>query len=433
MPDAVINDAHLDWTSRYDSSSARRVSGFTSTPTDTQSAKAFKIHWSPRGDGVEMLFKPSVSHPRWLGRNHLPESPGFFLLPQVPPGKPDAIPGKKKVMAKQYIRQMLGAPVLRQVAAYQGARDAELSMKWLRECATKGYIPYQPVEDGDHCGVEANNFGSWGPKALVGIPGRTGEFFIMQDNPDESDASFWAFPEDLRQCIDTGLRDVMLQRQQLCGIPNLRYADESPAAARQAQAVARDRASESKQDANDDADAAPVSPSLAVSQNLNGQFEEAAALVQWGADFAGCVTGHFAVTHEEFKDGVGGAGVNIYKIEEVVRSEEQGEDRSYFTTRQKLVPSKKGVMVYEKKCLECAWHKVRIPTMKVMGWQVAYYFTKLTKGSKIPSAAKVLKLAEEHDLVLFKQPEERLFPVQPRNALCESDDDETDPDEGDSE
>lgn len=228
----------------------------------------------------------------------------------------------------------------------------------------------------------------------------------------------------------------MLQRQQLCGIPNLRYADESPAAARQAQAVARQRASESKQesDAKDDADVAPPSPSLAVvSQNLNGQFEEAAALVQWGADFAGCVTGHFAVTHEEFKDGVGGAGVNIYKIEEVVRSEEQGEDRSYFTTRQKLVPSKKGVMVYEKKCLECAWHKVRIPTMKVMGWQVVYYFTKLTKGNKIPSAAKVLKLAEEHDLVLFKQPEERLFPVQPRNALCESDDDETDPDEGDSE
>jgi hypothetical protein len=43
------------------------------------------------------------------------------------------------------------------------------------------YKMYQLVEDGDHCGVETNNFGSWGPKALVGIPGRTGEFFIMQE------------------------------------------------------------------------------------------------------------------------------------------------------------------------------------------------------------------------------------------------------------
>ena len=123
--------------------------------------------------------------------------------------------------------------------------------------------------------------------------------------------------------------------------------------------------------------------------------------------------------------------MNIYKIDEVVRSEEEGEDRSHFTTRQKLVPSKKGVMVYEERCLKCTWHTVRIPATVVMGWQVVYYFTKLTKGKKIPSATKVLQLAEEHDLVLFKPPEERQFPEQPRNALCDSDmdDDESDPDE----
>jgi hypothetical protein len=270
-PTAVINDAHLDWTSRYENSFARRISGFTTTPQDDQPAKAFKIHWSPLGNGVEMLFKPTVSDPRWLGRDHQPESPGFFMLQQVPHGKPKVIPGNKKVMVKKYINQMTAAPVRRQIAAYQGEADADKSLKWLQTCAVKGYIPYKLVE-GENVEDEGNEFGSWGPKAEVGIPGRTGEFFVMKDRAEDTDKSFWSLPRDIQEYVDQGVQNLMLQRQELCGTPNVRYASESPASARNMQTEARTQASESKQAACDSPASVKICPNNSISRKLRRRF-----------------------------------------------------------------------------------------------------------------------------------------------------------------
>ena len=50
MPDAVLNDAHLDWVSRYQGSQ-NRIAGFTTTTHDHRSVSAFLIHNSPRGAG----------------------------------------------------------------------------------------------------------------------------------------------------------------------------------------------------------------------------------------------------------------------------------------------------------------------------------------------------------------------------------------------
>jgi hypothetical protein len=94
-------------------------------------------------------------------------------------------------------------------------------------------------------------------------------------------------------------------------------------------------------------------------------------VLQWGADFEECVSTHFAVTHEEFENGEGGAGVNIYKIKDVFPKEVDGEDRSYFTTIRKLVPSSRGVMVYDEACLNMKWHSEAISETIVMGPGVA--------------------------------------------------------------
>ena len=78
-----------------------------------------------------------------------------------------------------------------------------------------------------------------------------------------------------------------------------------------------------------------------------------------------------------------------------------------------------GVVVNDEACLKCAWHLPtgNIRVMKIMGWQVVHYFDKLTKSKKIPNHKKILKLAADHDLELFKAPERRTF------ATVDSEDD----------
>ena len=266
-----------------------------------------------------------------------------------------------------------------------------------------------------------NQAGSWGPLVKVGIPGRQGSFRVMQDIG--SDDTFWSLPADLQRISnDRDVRDIMLQRQELLGIPNVRYARDSPAYARNLQTQARENAAADENNSSNYAE-----EDRDQEQNLDIDSQAGPGLLpefnqvdggqnlmqtQWGVPFELCKKGHFAVCHEEFGDGKGGTGINIYKIRDVL--EEKDENRelvSYFITIKKLVPSKKGVFVYDQSCLNCSWHLQpgNIKETKIMGWQVVYYFEKLTRGKKIPNHKKILKLAEDHKLDLFNPPERREF------------------------
>ena len=97
-------------------------------------------------------------------------------------------------MTKRHIREMVGKNVQRQLASYQGEQDAQLTCDWLRDCATKGYIPYTLCDESK----EVPN-GSWGPEVSVGIPGRTGKFYVMQDSVDDTDVNFWKLPDDIQE------------------------------------------------------------------------------------------------------------------------------------------------------------------------------------------------------------------------------------------
>jgi hypothetical protein len=458
IPTAVINDAHLDWNIRY-KPYEQKIAGFTNTVNDQESVKAFMFHWSPRGDGVEMLFKPQVGDPRWLGRDHQPESPGFFMLLQTPPGRPEIIEGNTRIMAKQYLRELTGASVKRQIAAYQGENDADLSINWLHKCVTDGSIPYTVEENGDE-DADVSEFGSWGPNVKVGIPGRLGSFQVMRDDLHPTDDSFWMLPPDLQLIAnDIDARAVMEQHRELVGIANVRYARESPVVAREFQQQARERASRIPVPESHDvvrenpcisgslvnrSVPEPVADQPNVVCNLNEQefnsieVDPARPLPkQWGVEFDNCKVNHFAVCHEEFEDGHGGSGINIYKVKDVCKEQDAtGQPVEYFTTRHKLRPSTKNVFVYDVGCLTSKWHMERLKEdMNVRGWQVVYYFEKLTKGGKIPRHKEILKLAEEHRLELFRPPDgEREFadPMSPDSCDDSSEDDDDDADDDDN-
>ena len=438
MPTAVLNDSHLDWTERY-RPYERRIAGCFSSGSTHESCRAFKIHWSPRGDGVEVLFKPTVVDPRWLGRDHQPESPGFFMLSQVPPSRPKALPGGKRIMAKQHIKEMVGKNVMKQLKSYQGEQDAQLTCDWLRECATKGYIPYTLCDESKEVSK-----GSWGPEATVGTPGRTGQFYVMQDSVDDTDINFWNLPNDIREYVDKATHDLMVQRTQLLGTPNVRYADQSPAAARAMQASAADAAAnrESRRSSrsdeksgNDAVDSVMSNAEVGENavENLDEKFEQVAGqpVRQWGLDFDQCKTGLYAVAHDEFEEGAGGSGINVYKVAQVHAVGDNNQP-NYFTTTTKFVPSKEGLSVTDPACLKAKWHRQNCEEIKVKGWQVVYYFKNFTKARKIPKYKKILDTARTHGLTLFRPPDTREFPellIEPDVGGYQSDTEESAADE----
>ena len=427
MPTAVLNDSHLDWTERY-RPYERRIAGCFSGGSTHESCRAFKIHWSPRGDGVEVLFKPTVADARWLGCDHQPETPGFFMLSQVPPSRPKALPGGTRIMTKRHIREMVGKNVQRQLASYQGEQDAQLTCDWLRDCATNGYIPYTLCDESKEVPK-----GSWGPEVSVGIPGRTGKFYVMQDSVDDTDVNFWKLPDDIQAYVDQATHDLMAQRTQLLGTPNVRYADQSPAAAREMQANAavavanRESRWSDEKSGNDTVDSvmsnAVGGENDHAVENLGAAFDQFAgepAVRQWGVDFDQCIATHHAVAHDEFEDGEGGSGINVYKIAEV-HAVGDSDQPNYFTTTTKFVPSKAGLSVTDPACLAAPWHRQNCEETKVKGWQVVYYFKKFTKERKIPKHKKVLDVAEAHGLELFRPPDTREFPQILRDETEESD------------
>ena len=86
----------------------------------------------------------------------------------------------------------------------------------------------------------------------MGIPGIEGDFRVMRDNLHHNDSQFWSLPDDIQQIVnDRDVRDIMLQRQELLGIPNVRYARDSPAFARQLQRQSRERAAAAVAQPND--------------------------------------------------------------------------------------------------------------------------------------------------------------------------------------
>ena len=243
-PTAVLNNAHLDWTKRYSPFKKGRISGVWNTPSDPATARAFKIAWSPKGDGVEVLFKASACDLRWLGSDHQPDSPGFFVLPIQVFGRPDVIPAGKQIMKKEYITQVTSRGMQKVIASHYGEAAAHASIAWLKECATHGTIPFtykNPAETEDTTVVDKSK---WGSDVLVGVENREGDFVLMRDdyekNPlaDLSGEEFWRLPDEIQSQIDDDIRQALAARRSQAGTPNVRYTRVTKSYAREVQQAA---------------------------------------------------------------------------------------------------------------------------------------------------------------------------------------------------
>jgi hypothetical protein len=425
MPVAVLNNAHLNWNERYACFADNRISGFTNTQNDPKAAMAFKIAWSPDGEGVKVQWKDSAVAKRWLGTDHQPDTPGFVLLPHAPYGRPTVIPPGRDVMQKKYAKQLVGLSMKSSLVAHLGETVAEQSLDWLRTCATTGFIPF------DYANPEADNSivdkSMWGPAVLVGSPGHQGDFFLMKDDYDDgkqqedgTGAEFWRLPQELQDRIDNDMQDIILQRRLLQGTPNVRYTRVSPVNARDVQEAAEARArqirsirqqreeQEQGSDEKDDAGAG-VPP-----QQLESQFNEEGDVIQekqWGADFKDCKVGWFALVHTEFDSEGGGTGLELYKIkrlcEENSSSEVESETAQCFIGT-KYIPSTAGIFVTDPRCLLKKWHGSGRTEHTVRNWEVLHYLDKLNRGSTIPKKDQdaVWAKAEIHSMELFVAPKE---------------------------
>jgi hypothetical protein len=439
IPTAVLNHSHLNFVKRY-TDIGRKISGFTKTKFDAKTASAFKIAWSRLGKGVEVLWKQAVVDPAFLGENHQPDSPGFVVLPELPPGRPDVIEPNHRVMLKTYVKELTGAGIRRALVPHLGDADVDSSIEWLRQSA-QGYIPFDYENPSDENSSVAKS--TWGPKVKVGVVGRQGNFFLMRDDIDRTDdhtgANFWALPSDIQACVDQSICDAIRARRELQGLPNIRYTDVSPAVARADQEAAAAAIIDSDSSDSPSASSAASSSESHFSSSVSSLSESSSSVSsrssapssvsavsadrmsrrivpsaveqkekQYGASFEDCKKGCFALVHTEFEEEQGGIGIDMYKVQEAVPD---GNPPSFWGTQ--YCPSKVGITVTDEQCLHEKWHAMSTARVSVLAWQVVIYFNNLTVGKKIPNVAKskLTQATTMHNLVLFVPPmPDRIYP-----------------------
>ena len=452
-PTAVLNNAHMDFTKRYAKFKDGRISGVWKTDTDPKTANSFKISWSPKGDGVEVLFKQYASDLRFLGTDHQPDSPGFFMLPNKPFGRPDIIPGgKKQIMKKDYIREVTSKSMQKVIASHVGDKVADASIQWLKECATTGQIPFTYKHPEDQISQKpALDKSKWGVDVLVGVEDRKGDFVLMKDdyegntNEDLSGEEFWKLPDDIQAQVDVDIREALEAKRKKSGTPNVRYTRVTKQYAQDIQQVAAKKAKNDEKAVRASLRKKITSPSVSATENRSStpkrrrlndaEFQAAAESdeefdptkeiefdgvssepdddrgviqpqeTQWGAPFTECKIGCLAIVHTDFQDGSGGIGVELYKVKAMTEGVGEGSASSF--TGIPHVPSKEGVMVTSEECLKCKWHSNKTLQMEtVLSWQVLHYFSKFTKGRCIPKVDQkaVHTKAEKHCITLFETP-----------------------------
>jgi hypothetical protein len=452
MPTGVINDAHLDFVSYY-KPFQERVAGFTNTPDDPKSVKAFKFQWSRRETRVEMLWKPNADNTdHWLGADSTLDSPGFFVLDEMPRGRPLVTPPARKVMKSKYIKEICSKPMKKQFTAHVNRQQASDSIDWLRKTAESCKIPFDLVEENKENGNATDILRSdWGPAVKVGVPGLEGDFFLMQDNEFNDCEEFWKLPTDIQVLVDEETVFALQARRDLEGLPLMRY--ERPAA--NVGYIPDKRTKKRQRDEIDPerTGAAALASILSASDDeyLNKEPEEKEVSEEeegkeipagrYGPTFDTCKSNWIAVAYRKFDDG--GIGLELYKVGTLHPATPGTEEDDYFTASAVYRPGVEGLLVTDPSCLRKRWDAVpksRGAAEKVYGWEVLTYLKKLNKkgrsGWMISSKdqTEILTIGEDRKLVLFQDPPDERHPA-PLNFVHSEDDDrsESDADHDESE
>jgi hypothetical protein len=159
-----------------------------------------------------------------LGENHEAGSPGFVLMHDAPFGAPTAVEPNRSPMKSKYVQSLTGTAMNQVLQSHlEDEVTAIASMAWLKECATKGKIPYTtPVNCSD---PDLDPRAQWGPTVQIGVPGRQGDFFLVEhDEEFGTDAKFWELPAEQAVLLVQQANELREAQRELQQMPDLRYA-----------------------------------------------------------------------------------------------------------------------------------------------------------------------------------------------------------------
>ena len=191
-PEAVLVQDQYDWKKRYESPQVvHRLAGFTKTKCDPESVHAFKVRRSVAG-AVEVLWKKRAADTTWLGHDGRPAmladgrgSDGFMCLKKVPSTQLELAPWNAQLVDKSHVPELKGLALGTLCSDTYMQPEAQ---QWIITTVNNGRV--EP-----HSVVEAANAAVWGPRVLVGAPGKLGTMYQLLPVHDSSD--FWELPRDI--------------------------------------------------------------------------------------------------------------------------------------------------------------------------------------------------------------------------------------------
>jgi hypothetical protein len=371
MPEAVIMDAQYDWDDRY--KNLKRMAGCWNTVKDPQQALAFLFKRNTDGL-VEVKFKHNHSS-KWLGREQLSTNEGFVVLPQIPVGPPIEIIPNDNVMSPEYITNMTGPAMEVIMRPYMKNEDEVYqTLEWLFDAAVTGSMPYTVVhnresnEESDAENESELRPDQWGVPVTVGVPGKEGEFFLVEPVALTSKYGFWELPPDLEEVSQADQKEMQDLIDQHNKPPLVRLVPPKKPTKKGNKKTTNKTVKKPKSRKKRKKKLAPEEPVEFVPTH--------------GPPKEDCNIGEYAIVHVKYKEGEG-SGVEVMRVTSYV--EDIKDQTLYHVTGEMFGPASgksNGV-----KCLTGIWNtRQKEETHK--SWSVITFFAQLTQGRKLPGSVK---------------------------------------------
>ena len=343
------------------------------------------------------ILKPALCR---LGENHEAGSPGFVLMHEASFGAPTAVEPNRSPMKSKYIQSLTGTAMQEVLQSHlDDEATAIASMGWLKECATKGKIPYTRVDQDSDPDAQFDPRAQWGPEVQIGVPGRQGGFFLVEhDETFGTDANFWELPAEQAAVLVEQANELRLAQRELLQMPDLRYLGSkkrkstkpnkelSAANIRARNEIGgKELIDDEPEDKSDDEDAS----------------DEDDQQPTWGADISGCKKNHYAVVATEYCNS---HGIQILKITEIVSTEES----KHTFKGVEMTLDANNLTHSDKKCLSARWYLTgkEVPKIQKAWWVLAYCkMTKVGRTNWKLSRAVIRKielLIHDQQLPLFQ-------------------------------
>jgi hypothetical protein len=342
-----------------------------------------------------------------LGEDSEAGSPGFVLLHEAPFGAPTPIEPNRSPMKSKYVQALTGKAMQEVLESHLEDEDTAVkSMDWLKQCATTGKIPYTLVdEDADQ---NLDTRAQWGPQIKVGVPGRQGDFSLVEhDAKFSTNATFWELPVEAAAVLEAQANELRMAQSELLQMPNVRYLSTRKRK-RDNPKTSKEFSAANIRARNEIGDKEFIDGPILDEKDCEVErvdditSDEDESQPSWGADIKGCKKDHYAIVATEFSDA---HGIQILQISEIV----SGEESQQTFKGVELTLDSSTLTQSDKECLKGNWYLTgkEVPKIQKVWWVLAYC-SKLKKAGRktwklpTPVVTKIQKLIMDQKLPLFQ-------------------------------